>query len=192
MCFAGSFSPVQERVLAGNSWCATGTLKPYACIFCPPPSSSLHLLPPDRRSYLRCQHVLGEVEREGPGGACRTGRGTQPACVQPGCGPWPAASTTAAAACHRGQEVTHAHGGEGSGTHGELSWMQKERLAGPQRPKELLPMQVAGESQARQVSGAQGGRTVCLHHQRRQAGLLALARLLAPLVLPPGFSALLL
>lgn len=169
-----------------------GTLKcmpASAAHLTPPPSI---VLPPDHRPYLRCQHVLGEVEREGRGGACRAGRGAQPACVQPGGGPGPTASAIAAAARHRGQQVTHAHGGEGSGAHGELSRVQKERLAGPQRPKELLPVQVARESQAWQVSGAQGGRTVCLHHQRRQAGLLALARLLAPLVLPPAFAALLL
>lgn len=88
--------------------------------------------------------------------------------------------------------MAHAHGREGSGPHGELSRVQEERLAGPQRPEELLPVQVAGEGQAGQVSGAQRGRAVRLHHQRRQAGLLALARLLAPLVLPPGFGALLL
>lgn len=154
---------------------------------CPP-----CFLPPDHRPYLRCQHVLGEVEREGRRGACCAGRGTQPACVQPGGGPRPASSTTAAAARHRGQQVTHAHGGESSGAHGKLSRVQEERLAGPQRPEELLPVQMARESQARQVSRAQGGRTVRLHHQRRQAGLLALARLLAPVVLPPRLGALLL
>lgn len=88
--------------------------------------------------------------------------------------------------------MTHAHGGEGSGAHGELSWVQEEGLASPQRPKELLPVQVAGEGQAGQMARTQGGRTVCLHHQRCQAELLVLAHVLAPLVLPPGLGALLL
>lgn len=88
--------------------------------------------------------------------------------------------------------MTHAHGGEGSGAHGELSRVQEEGLASSERPKELLPVQVAGEGQAGQMARTQGGRTVCLHHQRRQAGLLALAHVLAPLVLPPGLGALLL
>lgn len=88
--------------------------------------------------------------------------------------------------------MTHAHGGEGSGAHSELSWVQEKRLASSQRPKELLPVQVAGEGQARQVARTQWRYTVCLHHQRRQARLLALARILAPLVLPPGLGAFLL
>lgn len=88
--------------------------------------------------------------------------------------------------------MTHAHGGEGSGTHGELSWVQEEGLASSQRPKELLPVQVAGEGQAGQMARTQRGRTVCLHHQRRQAELLVLAHVLAPLVLPSGLGALLL
>lgn len=89
--------------------------------------------------------------------------------------------------------MTHAHGGEGSGAHGKLSWVQEEGLASSQRPKELLPVQVAGEGQAGQMARTQGGRTVCLHHQRRQAGLLAFAHVLvAPLILPPGLRAFLL
>lgn len=88
--------------------------------------------------------------------------------------------------------MTHAHGGEGSRAHSELSWVQEKRLTSSQRPKELLPVQVAGESQAGQVARTQWGRTVCLHHQRRQARLLALARVLSPLVLSPGLGAFLL
>ena len=100
-------------------------------------------MPPDHRPYLRCQHVLGEVERERRRGARRTDGGAQPACVQPGGGPWPAASAIATAARNRGQQVTHAHGGEGSRAHGELSRVQKERLASPQWPEKLLPMKMA-------------------------------------------------
>lgn len=83
-----------------------GSLERLQALCLPPlpasDSPSFLMLLPAHRPYLRCQHVLGEVEWEGPGGAGRTPRGTQPARVQPGGGPWPAASATAAAAGHRG------------------------------------------------------------------------------------------
>jgi len=129
-------------------------------------------------SYLRGQHVLGEVEREGGGRPCSARGGGEGSVLQ--------ASPTS----HRGQQMSHAHGGEGAGGHGELSRVDEEGLPSAQGAEELLPME-AGEGQALQVPGAQVRGAVRVHHQRGE-GLLAqpsaLRVLLARVRLfPPSF-----
>ena len=129
-------------------------------------------------AYLRSQHVLGEVEWEG-GGCPRCAWGGRECPV-----------LQAAAAGHRGQQMSHAHSGESPGGHGELSRVDEEWLPSTQRAEELLPVEPR-EREALQVPGAQVRRAVRVHHQRGK-GLLAqpdpLCVLLALLRLfPPPF-----
>lgn len=92
-------------------------------------------------SYLRGEHVLGQVEGEGGGGSSRA-LAAQTSVLQ------------TSRSRHGGQQVAHAHGGEGSGGHGELAGVEQQRGASVEGVEELLTVQPR-QGQALEVARAE-------------------------------------
>lgn len=79
-------------------------------------------------SYLRGEHVLGQVEGEGVGAPSRS-LAREASVLQTG------------GSRDRGQEVAHAHSRKSSRGHGELAGVEQEGRARVQGVEELLTVQ---------------------------------------------------